>query len=70
MTQGHPRRFDSASKQLFGLGWGRFRFVPMLWENERITRGEIMRTTIWLGIVLCAVGAQAQELPVRQVILY
>ena len=29
-----------------------------------------MRKTIWLGILLCAVGAQAQDLPVRQVILY
>ncbi len=29
-----------------------------------------MRTTIWLGILVCALGAQAQELPVRQVILY
>jgi len=29
-----------------------------------------MRATILLGIVLCAMGAQAQELPVRQVILY
>ena len=29
-----------------------------------------MRKPIWLAILLCAVGAQAQELPVRQVILY
>ena len=29
-----------------------------------------MRGKILLGILLCAMGAQAQELPVRQVILY
>jgi len=29
-----------------------------------------MRVAIWLGILVCAVAAQAQELPVRQVILY
>ena len=29
-----------------------------------------MRKPIWLGVLVCAIAAQAQELPVRQVILY